>query len=117
MDRNSLLITTRTKNYSSIKRKLISILASFLFLAEFHQCLPPCNSFPKIFGGNSGHSYLRQVDVYGDRIALGGDTNDVTLTGETSYIPYIAVMSVTDGAYFYWAKAIPGKPAQTIAGI
>jgi len=54
---------------------------------------------------------LRQVDVFGDYVALGGDTNDDTLTDETSYIPYLAVMSISDGCYFYWAKGLPGKPA------
>ncbi len=54
---------------------------------------------------------MRQVDVNGDFVALGGDTNDATLTGEPSYIPYIAMMSVSDGGYFYWAKGIPGKAA------
>jgi hypothetical protein len=35
-----------------------------------------CNSFPKIFGGSSGHSFVLQMDVHDDFLAIGGDTYD-----------------------------------------
>ena len=77
----------------------------------------PCNSFPKIFGGNDGDSYLSQIDVIGDYVAMGGDTDASKLTKSTSYLPYVAVMSVSTSNYFYWAKALSGKPSSTIAGL
>ena len=47
----------------------------------------------------------------GDYLAMGGDTNDSYLTGSSYSIPYIAVMSVETGGFFYWAKGFPRKPA------
>ncbi len=41
----------------------------------------PCNIYPKVFGANTGDSYLNQIDVYGDYLAMAGDTNDNSLTG------------------------------------
>ncbi len=41
----------------------------------------PCNSFPKIFGGTSAHSYLYQIYVFNDYLSIGGRTYDDTLTG------------------------------------
>jgi hypothetical protein len=78
--------------------------------ANLNACVP-CNSFPKIFGANAGYSYLSQIDVNGDYVAMGGYTNDNTLTGSTSSFPYVAVMSVSTGSYFYWAKAFSAKPS------
>ena len=52
---------------------------------------PPCNSFPKIFGGTSDHSYMYQIDVFNDYIAMGGATFDDTLTGTFGWIPYVAL--------------------------
>ena len=78
---------------SNMKAIVITKVFTLLLLAKLWTCLP-CNSFPKIFGGNAGHTYLRQIDVYGDYMAMGGDTNDNTLTGFTSAIPYIAMMSI-----------------------
>ena len=56
----------------------------------------PCNIFPKVFGGSSGHSELWQIDVYGDYLAIGGITYDSGLTGYTitsgNYVPYVAMM-------------------------
>jgi hypothetical protein len=77
----------------------------------------PCNAFPLVFGANSGHSYLNQIDIYGDYLALAGDTNDQELTGSTSQLPYIAMMSMSISNYFYWAKAFPQEPASTMAGV
>ena len=51
----------------------------------------PCNSFPKIFGGSSGNSVLYQIDVFNDYLAMAGGTNDNSLTGTSSSIPYIAL--------------------------
>ncbi len=59
----------------------------------------PCNIFPKVFGGSTANSYLYQIDVYGDYLAMGGVTWDSGLTGytitgtiTTSYVPYVAMM-------------------------
>jgi hypothetical protein len=68
----------------------------------------PCNSFPKIFGGNGGDTYLYQIDVYNDYLALAGCTNDDTLTGITtpSENSYLALKSISAGKKYYWAKAL-----------
>jgi hypothetical protein len=68
-----------------------------------------CNSFPKIFGGSSGHTYLNQIDVYNDYLALAGNTQDNTLTGISSDIPYLALTSISTGGKYYWAKALSLK--------
>ena len=34
-----------------------------------------------------------------------------------SIIPYVAVMSVSKSAFFYWAKAFSGEPCFTIAAV
>ena len=54
----------------------------------------PCNVFPKIFGGTAGNSKLMQIDVFGDYLAMAGDTWDNTLAGYTFslYVPYVAMM-------------------------
>ncbi len=54
----------------------------------------PCNIFPKVFGGSLAYSWLYQIDVYGDYLAMGGYTYDSGLTGYTitSYVPYVAMM-------------------------
>jgi hypothetical protein len=69
---------------------------------------PTCNSFPKIFGGSSGHTYLIQIDAFNDFLALAGHTYENTLTGITtsSYIPYLALASISGGGKYYWAKAL-----------
>jgi hypothetical protein len=78
-----------------------------------------CNSFPKIFGGSSGHSYLLQIDVYNDYLAMGGHTFDNTITGITtlSWIPYVALQSISVGGKFYWAKALSLKAGDSIRGV
>jgi hypothetical protein len=43
-----------------------------------------CNSFPKIFGGGSGSTYLFHIDVKNDYLALAGYTYDNSLTGITT---------------------------------
>jgi hypothetical protein len=42
---------------------------------------PACNSFPKIFGGSSSHTFLYQIDAFNDYLAIAGDTFDNDLTG------------------------------------
>jgi hypothetical protein len=91
-----------TKHFTNLLTFLMCLCFNLLACA-------PCNSFPKIFGANAGNSYLNQIDLFGDYVAMGGDTNDKTLTGLTSYVPYVAVMSVSTGSYFYWAKALSLK--------
>ena len=79
-----------------------------------------CNSFPKIFGGSSGAaSYLLQIDVYNDYLAIGGDTYDNTITGitTTNSIPYVTLQSISTGGKFYWAKAFSLKVSTTIFGV
>jgi hypothetical protein len=40
-----------------------------------------CNSFPKIFGGSGGDTYLDHIDVFADYLAMVGVTDDTFLTG------------------------------------
>jgi hypothetical protein len=111
MDMHSKLNTKPGKNNSSMCTKYFTKLLTILMCSSHLACLPACNSFPKIFGANGGDSYLSQIDVYSDYVAMGGYTNDNTLTGSTSKLPYVAVMSVSTGSYFYWAKALSAKPS------
>jgi hypothetical protein len=70
-----------------------------------------CNSFPKIFGGSSDQTYLNQIDVYNDYLALAGHTQDNSLSELTlaGAIPYIALTSISRGGKYYWAKAFSLK--------
>ena len=77
----------------------------------------PCNSFPKIFGGNSASTYLYHIDVFNDYLALAGDTYDNSLTGTLSNIPYLALTSISTGGKYYWAKALPLKTGTSLAGV
>ena len=79
----------------------------------------PCNSFPKIFGGSIDDSYLWQIDVFNDYLAMGGSTFDNSITGitSTSVIPYVALQSISVGGKFYWAKALSLKTRNYIAGV
>ena len=69
-----------------------------------------CNNFPKIFGGSSGNTNLLHIDVFNDYLALSGETSDISLTGTHSWIPYLALTSVSTGGKYYWAKALTLKP-------
>jgi hypothetical protein len=66
--------------------------------------LPSCNSFPKIFGGSQAGSYLYQIDVFNDSLAMGGYTSDYTLTGLGGR-SYVALHSISVSGKIYWAKA------------
>jgi hypothetical protein len=63
------------KNNNSMRRKYFTKLLTILMSANLLSSAP-CNSFPKIFGANAGDSLLSQIDVFGDYVAMGGDTND-----------------------------------------
>ncbi len=75
------------------------------------QSTTTCNSFPKIFGGSSSDTILLHIDVKNDYLALAGYTYDNTITGitTTSYIPYLALTSISTGGKYYWAKALSLK--------
>jgi hypothetical protein len=45
------------------------------------QSTTPCNSFPKIFGGNIANTFLYHIDIFNDYLALAGDTAENFLTG------------------------------------
>ena len=62
-----------------------------------------CNNFPKFFGGNSGNTNLYHMDAFNDYLALAGVTADSSLTGKSSYIPYLALTSISTGGKYYWA--------------
>jgi len=66
-----------------------------------------CNIFPKILGGSKGLTKVTQIDVYDDYLALAGNTWDNKLTGITvnSYIPILALSSISKAGKYYWAKA------------
>jgi hypothetical protein len=49
-----------------------------------------CNSFPKIFGSNDGDTYLMQIDVYNNYLAMIGHSYDSLLSNDpTISSPYI----------------------------
>ena len=83
------------------------------------QSTTTCNSFPKIFGGGSGHTNLYHIDVYNDYLALAGDTYDNSITGitTTSSIPYLALTSISTGGKYYWAKALSLKTETDLSGV
>ena len=81
------------------------------------QSSTPCNSFPKIFGGGSGDTYLRHIDVFNDYLALAGYTDDYTLTGIFSTIPYLALTSISTAGKYYWAKALSLKIISYFYGV
>ena len=64
-----------------------------------------CNNFPKIFGGSLAFTFLYQIDVFNDYLALAGGTGDSSLvTGISPYTPYLALSSVSTDNKYYWAK-------------
>ncbi len=79
----------------------------------------PCNSFPKIFGGGSGLTYLEHIDVHNDYLAFAGYTLDNSITGitTTSIIPYLALTSISTGGKYYWAKALSLKTDKYLSGV
>lgn len=81
-----------------------SIKASVPLTGTSAAVLPECNSFPKIFGGSQADSYLYQIDVFNDYLAMGGYTSDNTLTG-LSGRSYVALHSISVSGKIYWAKA------------
>ena len=83
------------------------------------QSATTCNSFPKIFGGSLANTLLYHIDVFNDYLALAGGTYDNTLTGitTTSYIPYLALTSISTGGKYYWAKALSLKTWTSIYGV
>ena len=90
-----------------------------MILGDSYQA-PTCNSFPKIFGGSGGDSYLYHIDVFADYLAIVGDTGDTTLaTGLTSglYYPLIAVTSVAFPDTYYWTKVLSLKGGTILFGV
>jgi hypothetical protein len=83
------------------------------------QSTTTCNSFPKIFGGGSGTTELYHIDVFNDYLALVGPTKDNSLTGitTTSWIPYLALTSISTGGKYYWAKALSSKTDTSLRGV
>jgi hypothetical protein len=52
----------------------------------------PCgNSFPKIFGGQDGHSNLEHMNAFDDYLAMSGFVSGNSLIGSASSLPFIAV--------------------------
>jgi hypothetical protein len=97
--------------------KLIFIL--IMILDDSYQALT-CNSFPKIFGGSGQTSYINQIDVFADYLAMVGDTWDTTLaTGLLSGTRYtfIAVTSVAIPDTYYWAKVLSLKGGTALVGV
>ena len=86
-------------------------------LIDLVQSTTTCNSFPKIFGGSSSHTGLDDIDVYNDYLALAGGTQDNSLAGTTSLIPYLALTSISTGGKYYWAKALSLKISSSFAGV
>jgi hypothetical protein len=102
--------------FKIIYYKFIFIL--IMILGDSYQA-PTCNSFPKIFGGSGGNTYLSQIDVFADYLAMVGNTRDTTLTGLSSvpYYPFIAVTSVAIPDTYYWAKVLSLKLDTEFRGV
>jgi hypothetical protein len=81
------------------------------------QSTTTCNSFPKIFGGSVSDSEVYQIDVFNDYLALAGYTDDNTLTGIFSTIPYLALTSISTAGKYYWAKALSLKINSGLYGV
>jgi hypothetical protein len=82
------------------------------------QSTSTCNSFPKIFGGSSGTTFLYHIDAFNDHMALAGITDDNSLTGITSpSIPYLALASISGGGKYYWVKALSLKTATSFVAV
>ncbi len=112
---NNSLAILRLKNLSqgiTMLQSITIVLAVLFGMPKFSaQPAPPpvppatSNSFPKIFGGAGGGTFLYHFDVFADYLAIVGYTVDTTLTGLSSAArPFIAVTSVTIPDYYYWAK-------------
>lgn len=50
-------------------KKLFMLSMMIVIILPITLSLTACNSFPKIFGGNNGDSYLYQMDVFNDYLA------------------------------------------------
>ncbi len=89
-----------------------------MILRDSYQA-PTCNSFPKIFGGSGHGTFLYQIDVFADYLAMVGDTWDATLTGLTggTNYPYIAVTSIAIPDKYYWAKVLSLKGGTSFYGV
>jgi hypothetical protein len=60
---------------------------------------------------------LYQIDVFNDYLAMAGGTYDNSLTGSYSWIPYIALQSISVGGFIFWAKAFSSKTVESIYGV
>ena len=78
------------------------LLGALAFISKPVTSTACTNIFPKVFGadqayntGGTQHTYLAQIDIYSDYLALCGDTKSVSLIGPTSsVVPYVAVLSM-----------------------
>ena len=68
---------------------------------------PNCNSFPKIFGSSGHDTYINQIDMFADYLAM---------VGKTLY-PFIAVASVAIPDKFYCAKELSLKGGTSFDGV
>jgi hypothetical protein len=89
-----------------------------MILGDSYQA-PICNSFPKIFGGSGHNSFLHNINVFADYLAMVGNTWDTALTGLTSgtRYPYIALTSVAIPDKYYWAKVLSLKGGTAFRGV
>jgi hypothetical protein len=94
----------------------LGLLLLLSFIAPV-QSITPCNSFPKIFGGNQDNTGFYQFDVYNDYLALAGRTSGNYLTGISSLIPFVALTSISTGGKYYWAKALSLKIDTYFSGV
>ena len=84
---------------NKFKIKYYKLIFTLIMILEKSYQAPTCNIFPKIFGGGGSDSFIFQIDVFADYLAMVGGTYDNTLaTGLTSgtYYPFIAVTSVAN---------------------
>ncbi len=57
--------------------------------------------------------------MYGDYLAMAGSTDDSSLAAYTfiSYVPFVAMMTLSTSEVFYWAKTFSLKDGCEITGI
>jgi hypothetical protein len=90
---------------------VVTIMVAETLISSPGNALSCSTNFPKILGGdpstnsNTGDTYLYQIDIFQDYLALGGKLSSYSLTGTSSNVPYMAVLSVANCALLNWAKA------------
>ena len=62
---------------------MLLLLISLIGVVQSDTC-NSVTSFPKILGGSSADTFIEQIDIYNDYLALSGHTFDNSITGITT---------------------------------